>query len=203
MYRESGALQTIIPEVATLGEAEWSELLGAIASIPPRRSLLRVAALLAPAGDRLESLMTRLRFSNAEIGGASSIVRAASRPLPSPDHLAAARRWVRDATKERARDALRLQFAEARGRSASGDELAELAKKARVVQGILNRGDPVSVSDLAIDGHALKALGLSPGPELGSALEKCLDAVIDDPELNQRDRLLQYVRDQLTDHERT
>lgn len=44
---------------------------------------------------------------------------------------------------------------------------------------------------LAIDGLDLqRELGIAPGPELGSVLEHLTEAVLDDPSLNRRDRLL-------------
>jgi tRNA nucleotidyltransferase (CCA-adding enzyme) len=67
------------------------------------------------------------------------------------------------------------------------------------VLGVLRKGDPVTLGALAIDGNDLKGLGLRPGPEFGRVLEGCLDAVIEDPELNKRDRLLEFARGQIAD----
>jgi tRNA nucleotidyltransferase (CCA-adding enzyme) len=50
--------------------------------------------------------------------------------------------------------------------------------------------DPLSVSDLAIDGSDLMELGIPAGPAVGSTLRRLLEVVIEDPSKNQRDILL-------------
>ena len=42
---------------------------------------------------------------------------------------------------------------------------------------ILERGDCLTLGDLALSGEDLKALGIPPGPEMGSLLRRILDAV--------------------------
>lgn len=197
LYRSAGVLETMIPELAPLEDRAWIELLRTIDSISPRRARLRLAALLAPAAAEVERAMTRLRFSNAEIRECAGLVSALEGPLPGAGDVVAARRWISDVSPERAADALRLDIARARGRSADRAERTALAERARLVRRVLRRRDPVSIADLAIDGHSLKELGLSPGPEFRRVLSDCLDAVIRNPELNERDRLLEYVRDRL------
>ena len=59
------------------------------------------------------------------------------------------------------------------------------------------RVQPHRLADLAVDGSDLIALGYGEGPELGAALDALLDAVVEDPALNIRDRLLERARAQL------
>jgi len=56
------------------------------------------------------------------------------------------------------------------------------------------RSEPHRLTDLAVDGADLLELGYVEGPELGRALESLLDAVIERPELNTRDDLLDRAR---------
>lgn len=52
----------------------------------------------------------------------------------------------------------------------------------------------LSIKDLAIDGRdILNALGIQPGPEVGRLLKGLLERVLDTPELNNRDELLQLA----------
>jgi tRNA nucleotidyltransferase (CCA-adding enzyme) len=197
LYRESGALAEVLPELAVLGDADWADLLRMIDVIPVGRTSLRLAASLAPAGPQIEVAMTRLRFSNAELRDVRELSGALDVTLPDAGDVVAGRGWLRDVQPERARDALRLRFARARARRAAKRERVETAAKARLVLGVLRRGDPVTLADLAIDGNDLKELGLRPGPDFGRILAGCLDAVIQDPDLNERDRLLEYAREQL------
>jgi len=68
---------------------------------------------------------------------------------------------------------------------------ASLRETARAIR---KSGAPLSVSDLAIDGRDLIALGVPEGPQLGHVLHRLLAAVLEDPELNHRERLLQMAR---------
>lgn len=50
--------------------------------------------------------------------------------------------------------------------------------------------DPLTVNDLAIDGKDLMETGVPAGPAIGTILRKLLEIVLEDPSLNERDRLL-------------
>jgi len=52
----------------------------------------------------------------------------------------------------------------------------------------------LSLKELAIDGSDLLKAGFSQGPHIGKVLNRLLDAVIDDPELNRRDKLLELAK---------
>ena len=45
---------------------------------------------------------------------------------------------------------------------------------------------------LAVTGKDLTACGVQPGPRMGDILQTLLEAVLDDPSLNTRQRLLEY-----------
>jgi hypothetical protein len=62
------------------------------------------------------------------------------------------------------------------------------------VAGVRARGEATSRKDLALTGDDLAASGVPAGPEMGRLLERLLDAAIDDPALNTRERLLALVR---------
>ena len=55
---------------------------------------------------------------------------------------------------------------------------------------------PFSVRDLDIDGHKLMSeFHLTPGPLIGDILNHLLELVLDEPELNKNDILLQKTKD--------
>jgi tRNA nucleotidyltransferase/poly(A) polymerase len=56
------------------------------------------------------------------------------------------------------------------------------------------RSQPHRLKDLAIDGNDLIALGFPPGPELGHALRRLLQVVVDRPDRNTRDALVEEAR---------
>jgi hypothetical protein len=53
------------------------------------------------------------------------------------------------------------------------------------------RQDPLTIGDLAIDGDDLQMAGIPPGPMIGKILHALLDVVLEDPNRNVRDWLLQ------------
>jgi tRNA nucleotidyltransferase (CCA-adding enzyme) len=61
------------------------------------------------------------------------------------------------------------------------------------VREVLEEKPAVSLKDLAINGKDLIDLGYQEGVELGEMLKKLLEIVIDKPELNRRERLLEFL----------
>ncbi|SHI47026.1 CCA tRNA nucleotidyltransferase [Parasporobacterium paucivorans] len=59
---------------------------------------------------------------------------------------------------------------------------------------IVERQDPLSMKDLKISGKDLLEMGFSKGETIGRVLNELLDRVLGDPSLNERDILLEYVR---------
>lgn len=69
------------------------------------------------------------------------------------------------------------------------------------LQAILDRKDPLRISDLALGGRDLLALGVPEGTEVGHILNTLLEKVLQSPELNEKVRLTEIVeREFLNDH---
>lgn len=190
--------------------------------VHPRRAFLRVVAIChdigkppartrhpdtgdwtfaghAEIGARLtEQALERLRFSNREIARAAHLVRVHMDLIPSDATDAAVRRWIRRVGEEQVWDLYRVQLADWWGnhiRAATPPEpLTEMYRRVRTV---LREEHALKVSDLAIDGQDLIALGLTPGPEFSAILDGLLERVVQDPRLNTRSRLLELVRDEM------
>ena len=60
-----------------------------------------------------------------------------------------------------------------------------------LMEKILEAGDCFRIKDLAINGGDLMAIGINPGKEMGDRLKRCLEAVIENPKLNTKEKLLQ------------
>jgi tRNA nucleotidyltransferase (CCA-adding enzyme) len=58
---------------------------------------------------------------------------------------------------------------------------------------ILASGDPLTVAELALSGQDLLALGVSAGPEVGKLLRRLLELVLNEPGLNTRQKLTEWV----------
>jgi tRNA nucleotidyltransferase/poly(A) polymerase len=62
------------------------------------------------------------------------------------------------------------------------------------LQDEIARQVPLSLQDLALNGHDLQRLGIPPGPLMGRILHTLLQRVLDDPTCNTRDHLLSVVQ---------
>jgi tRNA nucleotidyltransferase/poly(A) polymerase len=71
------------------------------------------------------------------------------------------------------------------------DDLLDLRQRLRDE---LARHVPLSLKDLALNGHDLQRLGIPPGPQMGHILQVLLQQVLDDPACNTRAHLLATVR---------
>jgi tRNA nucleotidyltransferase (CCA-adding enzyme) len=62
--------------------------------------------------------------------------------------------------------------------------------------GIRTRGDCLDLKHLAVTGQDLIAAGIKPGRGLGDVLNRLLDLVLDDPEKNKKEILLEQILSQ-------
>jgi tRNA nucleotidyltransferase/poly(A) polymerase len=106
-----------------------------------------------------------------------------------------ARRLLAKHGDELAFDLVDHKEADLRGKPDREDDLAALERFRSVLES--ERSSPHRLADLAVDGDDLIALGYSPGPELGRALDRLLHDVLGDPSLNRRDWLLRRARELL------
>ncbi len=74
-------------------------------------------------------------------------------------------------------------------------KLNALEETKKLHKEVLNRGDCVSLKQLALNGKDLIELGVTPGKEIGGILEQLLELVLDNPGLNEKERLLQYAKE--------
>ncbi len=145
--------------------------------------------------EKAAALLRRLRFAGETVELVAVLVR---------NHLVyglrragegAYRRLIRRVGRERVPLLARLVRADvaAHGRMPP-ERAAEVEGILARLEELAARPEPLTVRDLAIGGHdVMEALGIGPGPLVGRVLERCLEAVLDDPSLNTRERLLSLV----------
>lgn len=182
--RSAGDLRQLVALWHDAGAAAaWLPGLRAAPDVPaslsaePRDPVLLSAALLDDAAGTLE----RLRCSNAEVGRAAALARGPRAPAGSSE--TDARRWLH-AVGASAGDAIALHRL----------EHGTLPPWASTVETVRARGDAVQRGQLAISGADLQALGLH-GADIGTALDGLLARVLEDPALNERERLLALARE--------
>jgi tRNA nucleotidyltransferase (CCA-adding enzyme) len=142
--------------------------------------------------------LLRLRYPNKL---RQRVVRIVRRHMfqPGKGDALRARRFLRRNGDELAFDLVDHKHADLLGKRGSGGEpppLDEIDRLLRFREMLIEeRSSPHRLRDLAVDGDDLIAAGFKPGPELGRILHELLDAVVEEPELNTRDRLLALAKE--------
>jgi len=87
-----------------------------------------------------------------------------------------------------------LQKADILG-SAPPFDFSELEKMQQEIDNILDTKQPLTIKDLAVNGDDLVTIGYTAGIMMGETLQKLLLIVLENPEQNQRELLLEMARD--------
>ena len=179
----------------------------------PSKPEVRWAALLhdiGKPGTRVERDGEGTFYGHAELGATLADARLAALRFPNEvrervvhlirEHMfdfqeswsdAAVRRFVRRVGVEQVADLFDLRMADALGNGTRGPDTQRLEAMAKRIGRVLREASALSVQQLAVDGDdVMRALGLPPGPEVGSVLRALLDQVIEQPALNTREALL-------------
>ncbi|MGQ0560887.1 MAG: CCA tRNA nucleotidyltransferase [Gemmatimonadota bacterium] len=224
LYPELDALVRLETET---GVPVWTRTLAAVDALPRARPVLRMTALLHAVGmpaarskdlrgewrftgheargaRAAEAITRRLKASNADTERVAKLVAIQSDLFPPDAPDAGVRRWLLHVPAAYVNDLFRLRLALCRAASASVSASASASASASDLTGrwrhahrVLLQHPVLDTAGLAIGGKELKALGLAPGPEFGALLNTLVQRVIDDPALNQPDRLMQIVKDEI------
>ena len=91
---------------------------------------------------------------------------------------------------------LDIQQADTMGKSEyrRDERLRRIAQVGRYAADILQRGDAIDLKDLAVNGEDMMSLGVPAGPGIGKLLHAALDLVLDNPYLNTREYLMNYLK---------
>jgi tRNA nucleotidyltransferase (CCA-adding enzyme) len=147
-----------------------------------------------------EAICRRLKLANADRERVTALVRN-HMFFYTPDWSdGTIRRFVRRIGGPESLGALfALREADVAGRGFGEDPDDELGELRRRIGLVAAADAALRVTDLAIDGQdVMRLLGIGPGREIGAILERLLERVLDDPTLNQREKLealLPEVRD--------
>ncbi|HET9387789.1 MAG TPA: CCA tRNA nucleotidyltransferase [Gemmatimonadales bacterium] len=167
LWKDVGATRIWLPELSA-GSTEQ----GAVDKLPRDPVLITAALAKDPA-----SVLTRLKCSTKEIERGRAIGHWRDK-YPDAKDTVAIRRWLA-ALGPYAEDLLALL-------PAPRSLLPAVAK-------VRDANPPLALKDLAVKGDDLIAAGVRPGPDVGEALARLLDEVLEDPTRNTREYLLSRV----------
>ncbi|MDR3276752.1 MAG: HD domain-containing protein [Treponema sp.] len=106
---------------------------------------------------------------------------------------AAVRRFIIRSGEEHLDDLYRLRLADIYGTAGLEPPPDCLLPLTRRVEAVLARSRALSLRDLAVSGRDLMARGIPAGKRLGLILGELLEAVLEDPALNEREKLLEIA----------
>jgi tRNA nucleotidyltransferase (CCA-adding enzyme) len=168
LWRDVGASRIWLPEISGNEKRET----GNVDKLPRDPVLITAHLAKDPA-----SVLTRLKCSNRDIerGRAIGLWRD---KYPDAKDVVATRRWLSE-VGEYADDLLAL--------------LPAPRSLLHTVERIRAAGEPLRLKDLAVKGDDLIAAGVRSGPDVGEALQRLLEEVLEDPSRNTKEYLLSRV----------
>ena len=147
----------------------------------------------AVGADMAKKILRRLKFDNKTIDICCTLVREHDdRPVITQQN-------VRRAMSRIGVDLFPLLFkvkrADMLGQSLykRDEKMAYIDEYERVYNDILAQNQCVSKKDMKINGRDLIALGVEPGQKLGAILDRLYEMVLDDPKLNDREKLIEHA----------
>jgi poly(A) polymerase/tRNA nucleotidyltransferase (CCA-adding enzyme) len=185
---------------------------------PAKKPLVRLAALLHDVGKprtrvvregrvtfynhqavsrrMTRDIMNRLRFSKKERDHVLHLVYHHMFGYTSQWTDAAVRRFIRKVGRENIADLFDLRIADWFGNGTNYGFPAYLRALESRINDAIAREEAFTEKDLAINGHdVMTELGIAAGPAVGEALGYLLERVLEDQSLNERERLLELLRE--------
>jgi len=141
-------------------------------------------------------IMRRLKFSNEEISKVNNLVINHMFHYTDDWTDGAVRRFIKKVGLENINDLFLLRLADRKGNGSREGFPLPIKRLQERIKKIIAEENALSVRDLKIDGTLImNHFGLKPGRIIGEVLKFLLDLVLDNPELNKEQVLLEKSQD--------
>jgi len=142
--------------------------------------------------DITEEILQRMKYDNRTIDTVKLLVKE---HMSRYDFLrnASIKKFINRIGIDNLEYLFELQIADIKG-SKEPHNFDNILKLKELVQEVLNKKEPLTVKDLNINGNDLIKLGIKPSKEMGNILNKLLETVLENPELNNKVVLLELVK---------
>lgn len=144
-------------------------------------------------------VLARLRFPVKTVKSVTHFVAQHMFHYESVWSDAAVRRFIVRVGRENIRALFDLRRADGWAITGGRLESLNLSEFSDRIEAVLSGDHAFSLKDLAVNGKDLLRAGIPAGPETGAVLRELLEAVLEDPALNNRERLIEIA---LAVHER-
>jgi len=143
-----------------------------------------------------ESILRRLKFDNNTIKDVCTLVRWHDYGMGSVPKKGSIRKLLGEVGKDFFPYIIEIKKADMVAQSDYNleERQSQLAALEKKYEEIMASDDCVRIKDLKINGGDLIKMGIKPGPQMGEILQKLLDMVIEDPEKNDREYLIEQVK---------
>ena len=140
-----------------------------------------------------EAALKRLKFPNAVVDEVVHLIRHHMFDYSDSWTDAAVRRFTARIGFEHLRPLALLRLADSSGMGHGPADPRSVLPLLDRVDDLRSKDQAFSLRDLAIGGNELAGMGWPRGPSMGRALAELLEAVLDDPDLNTRERLIEIA----------
>ncbi|MBP7058594.1 HD domain-containing protein, partial [Candidatus Gracilibacteria bacterium] len=138
------------------------------------------------------AILNRLKFSNDTVVAVTRLIKEHTSRYARIS-TSGLKRLIKRVGVENINDLFELQLADVRG-SANPSGAGAVDRMREEANSILSSKEPLGVKDLAISGRDLIDMGFQPGPEMGKIIKDLLELVLEKPELNNRENLINLLR---------
>jgi len=144
------------------------------------------------------TILKRLRYDKDTIDKVSQLVLFHDERINDGEKYI--RRWLSRVGEAALLDLIKVKEADSKAQNPKyyNERHVMLEKIKIVIQEIVERDECVTVKDLKINGDDLLDLGYNQGKEIGATLKILLEKVIEDPQLNDRKRLVSAAATRLS-----
>lgn len=203
--KELGITEIILPEFDALLQVVDGDCLFTMLKAVKNDHILRYAVLFSylsnpkiedgidPEGEeKSKKILKGLKFDNNTVKKVSRLVRYCFYPLERKNTMTEVRWAVYEVGVELFPLLLDVKKAMAVG-CGQKEHLENLKKIEQIYKDILEKKQCVCLKQLALNGRDLKEIGILEGIKIGETLQKLLEAVLDSPEKNTKEKLLELI----------
>lgn len=192
MLKQLQLLDFVLPEMNLITVEQFMQALDVVEHSQKNR-IVRLTALLLFIPNA-EIALRRLKYERKTIVAVTTLLRELTVDIRTiSEHQI--KKWLQSIGIELVYLIIDLQVA----MQESGQQtLCEIEKVRKLIDQIYKSNEPIHIKDLAINGNDLIRLGIHEGKVIGMILSTLLELVMDHPNMNHKEQLLNYVNEMYT-----